>query len=401
MRVVDVMRFAGGAVAAARTRSGMLVLAMAVGVTSVLLLSWVAESARRYVGEQFAALGTHTIIVLPGRSETTGGAPPLLAETPRDLTLDDALALLRSAHVDRIAPVVVGTAQVAHGTLDREATVLGTTPALLAIHHLEVVRGRPWPAGDPRRSAAVCLLGTEIANELFPTTQALGAWVRIGERRFRVAGVLGSTGRSLSLDVDDMALVPVASAQALFDAPGLFRVLVEARSRASIAPAVADVKRILTARHQGEQDVTVITQDAVLATFDRVLKALSWTLAAIASISLVVAGILVMNVMVVAVSQRREEIGLLRALGAPKHTVAVLFVVEAALLSGCGAAAGLAAGTAIARAAAAFDDRLAATPPLWAAIAAATVAILAGVVFGVAPARRAAALRPTEALARR
>ncbi|MCA8975457.1 MAG: ABC transporter permease [Planctomycetes bacterium] len=373
---------------------------MTIGTAGVALLTWLGDAARHYVVGQFDALGTNLVIVLPGRSETTGGAPPLLGETSRDLTLDDAEALLRSAAVRRVAPVVVGGAEIAYGNRSRETTVLGSTAELLEVRHLELAMGRFLPAGFDA-GEAVCVIGATVRRELFDRQSPLGEFVRLGDRRYRVTGVLATGGMSLGTDLDDMVAIPAASAQALFDSPGLFRILIEATDKAAVPRAAADVERILAERHEGENDVTVITQDAVSSTFDGILRALTMAVAGIAAISLVVAGVLIMNVMVVAVTQRRAEVGLLKALGAEAATIRRLFLGEALLLSLFGCGTGLLLGDGMSRLLVRFAPMLEAGVPAWAAAAAAVVAVGCGLVFGTAPARRAARLDPVQSLARR
>jgi putative ABC transport system permease protein len=195
-------------------------------------------------------------------------------------------------------------------------------------------------------------------------------------------------------------IIPVASAQALFNAPSLFRILVEVKTRAAIPKVIKFVEDTIRARHQGEEDVTVITQDAVLATFDRILGTLTYAVAGIAGISLAVAGILIMNVMLVAVSQRTAEIGLLKALGASRLAILVLILIEALLLSSIGGVIGLAIGQL-----GSWGIRLAfpilqAYPPNWAMITSVLVAISTGVVFSLLPARQAARLDPVLALSK-
>lgn len=401
MNLAEQLRFALHSLLANRLRSALILAAMAIGTAGVVLLIWLGESGRRYVVDQFAALGTNLVVVLPGRTETTGGAPPLFGETPRDLTLDDALALLRSDSVARVAPIVAGSVLAAHGGREREAMVLGSTADLLEVRHLTLGSGRFLPGGDPRLASAVCVLGGTIHRELFGGRSALGEWVRLGDRRYRVVGVLSSSGRSLGTDLDEMVVLPVASAQALFDTEGLFRLLVQSRSRDTVARTVADVAAILAARHDGEADVTVITQEAVLGTFDGILRALTLAVAGIAAVSLLVAGILIMNVMVVAVSQRRTEVGLLKALGAPRRTIGRLFLWEALLLALGGAASGIGLAEAISRVLARLQPMLTPGTPPWAVAGAVAVALLIGTLFGVLPARRAARLDPVLALARR
>ncbi|MFQ5993552.1 MAG: ABC transporter permease [Acidiferrobacterales bacterium] len=397
----DVLRFAGKALRGYRLRTLLMLIAMAIGVAAVVILTSLGDGARRFVVNEFSSLGTHLLIVLPGRSETTGGPPPLLGQTPRDLTIDDAFALERIRAVRRIAPISVGSAAASFARRDRDAIVIGTTHEFLAVRHLAMAQGRFLPATDPRRASPVCVLGAKIRQELFGPEKTLGQWVRIGDRRFRVIGVLASEGRSIGIDIEEVVVIPVASALALFDTASLFRILVEARSREAIADARSRITEIIRTRHDGEDDVTVITQDAVLATFDRVLRALTLTVAGIAAISLAVAGILIMNVMLVAVSQRTSEIGLLKALGATARTIQALFLAEAGVLSFFGAALGFCAGQfggwIIGRIYPAFPVGT----PLWAVASALAVALFTGLFFGVLPARRAARLDPVQALSRR
>jgi putative ABC transport system permease protein len=378
-----------------------MVLAMAIGVASVVVLTALGEGARRYVTNEFISLGTNLLIVLPGRSETTGGPPPLLGETPRDLTLEDALSLARSSAIRRVAPITLGSAPVSWKDRHREVIVFGSTPAFFEIRDLSMAQGRFLPPGDPTRGSAVCVLGYKLKKELFGNASPLGAWTRIGDRRFQVIGVLAKKGQSLGHDMADVAVVPVASAQTLFNTSTLFRVLVQAKGRDAIPRAKKAILSTVRERHEGEDDITVVTQDALLATFDKIFKTLTFSVAGIAGISLAVAGVLIMNVMLVAISQRTSEIGLLKAIGAPRSQILCLFLAESAMLSLIGAAFGLVVSFlgiwALARAFPSFPLRV----PLWALGLAAAVALVTGLVFGALPARRAAKLDPVQALSRR
>jgi putative ABC transport system permease protein len=402
VRFADLLEFAWRVVRGYRARTVLIFLAMGVGVAAVVAVSSIGEGARLYVVNQFGSLGTHLVVVLPGRSETAGAMPGvLMGRTPRDLTLDDALALKRSPAVRRIAPLIIGAGEVRVGARIREGPVLGSTAELVAIRNMALAQGLFLPEGDPHHAEPVCVIGSKLARELFPGRAALGEWLRIGDRRFRVVGVLASSGVGLGMNTDEIAFVPVSIGLQMLDTNSLFRVLVEARHRGALDAAKAQTREVIKARHDGEEDVTVITQDAVLATFDRVLGTLTLGVAGIAAISLAVAGILVMNVMLVSVTQRTPEIGLLKALGATAGTIRAAFLAEAALLSAAGGVAGFAIGQAGAWAIRQFYPAYPAFPPDWAVAAGLGTALLTGIVFGVLPARRAARLDPVQALARR
>ena len=399
MRLIDTLRFARDAATGYPVRTALSVLAMAIGVAAVVLLTALGDGARRYVVGQFSSLGTNLVIVLPGRSGTGGFNPAnAITSTPRDLTIDDAASLRRLPGVRRVAPLAVGTSEIAFGGKLREAMVAGSTAEFIPIRNFELAQGKALPDDDWNRGASVVIIGAKIREEVFGAQPALGQLVRVGDRRLRVIGVLAPTGQGLGMNTDELLIVPVALAQAMFNSNTLFRVMLEANSREQI-PAVKDAALTqLKQRHRGEEDITVITQDAILATFDKLLGALTMAVAGIAAISLAVAGILVMNVMLIAVTQRTGEIGLLKALGAPARTIRLAFLTEAAMLSAVGALVGYLLGQI-----GAFVLRLVfpvfpAYPPDWAVIAGLGTAIGTGLLFGFLPARRAALLDPVQAL---
>ena len=402
MKLRDTAALAWGSLTGFRTRSILMVLAMAIGVSAVVILTSLGEGARRYVVAEFSALGTHLIIVFPGRTETGGNLPGMLVgRSPRDLTLGDALALLKSRHVSRVAPLNIGSAQISAGQRSRDVPVLGTTHDFAVIRRMDLSQGRFLPEADPTAPQPFCVIGDKLRRELFGAQSPLGQWVRVGDRRFRVVGVFGAQGQALGFNTDELVAIPVASAQQLFNQESLLRILVEARNREALEAARDDVRRILIARHEGEEDVTVVTQDAVLATFDRILRTLTFAVGGIAAISLAVAGILIMNVMLIAIAQRTREIGLLKAIGASSTHIRRLFIAEAITLSFIGAVAGYALGQAGVVAIRWIYPQFPASAPAWAIGAAIVTAIATGLIFSVAPARRAARLDPVAALARR
>ena len=401
MLLTDTFHHALTSIKSQLLRTVLIVLAMSIGVTSVTVLIALSESARRYIINEFEALGTHLIIVLPGRTETTGGPPPLFGETPRDLTLEDAGSLLRSPYIAALAPLTIGLAPVTAAGLERETNVFGSTHELLRVRHLTMAQGSFLPKTETDEALSICVIGQTIRKELFANIPALGQWLRINDRRFRVIGVLASEGESIGVDFDEMVIIPVASAQALFDTQSLFRILIETKSRDAMFKAIDEVKKIIKLRHEGEDDITIITQDSVVSAFNKILTALTIAVACIGGISLIVAGILVMNVMLVSVTQRTAEIGLLKALGASQTQVQWLFLAEAILLSLVGALLGLIVGQLGIYGLQVVYPNFPVDLPDWGLISAIGVSILTGLLFGVLPARKAAKLDPIAALAKR
>ena len=402
MRSADLIRFARDAATGNPLRASLLVLAMAIGVAAVVVLTALGDGARRYVMGEFSALGSNLVIVLPGRSQTGGFSPGnAITNTTRDLTIDDAQALQRASAVSQVAPLAVGTSEISAGGKLREVMVAGTVSQYAKVRQLTLAQGRFLAPVDWRRGASEAVIGAKVRDEIFGSDPSLGQLVRIGDRRFRIVGVLGSSGQGLGMNTDELVFVPVSLAQSMFNSNTLFRILVEAHGRESIDAAKTQVAGIIQQRHEGEQDVTVITQDAVLATFDRLLGALTLGVAGIAAISLAVAGILVMNVMLVSVSQRTAEIGLLKALGATSGRIRLLFLAEASMLSLTGAAVGYVLGQLGAALIRQLYPSFPAYPPDWAVFAGLATALVTGILFGVLPARRAAQMDPVQALSKR
>jgi putative ABC transport system permease protein len=303
--------------------------------------------------------------------------------------------------VRRIAPLIVGAGDVHWNARNRSTPVIGTTSDFITVRQMEMGQGVFLPEGDPHHAQPVCVIGAKVKRELFAGHEAVGEWLRIGDRRFRVIGVLASQGQSLGFNTDEIVLVPLAAAQALFNTESLFRVMIEAKSRSQLPFAKQDILTIVRERHEGERDITVVTQDAILSTFDRILGALTLALASIAAISLGVAGVLIMNVMLISVAQRKREIGLLKALGATGAQVRMIFFTEAVLLALAGALAGLAAGWLGQKILADLAPSIPFTTPWWALIAAPLTAVVTSIIFSVAPARQAARLDPVVALSSR
>jgi putative ABC transport system permease protein len=398
VRFLDLLAFAAGALRGHRLRTALSVAGVAVGISAVVALTALGEGARRYVVDQFVALGSNLLIVLPGKVETTGALP--LGGVTHDLTIADFRALERLPRVRGAAPVVVGTDTVHFQDRGRAVPVLGTTAEFASIRQLGVGAGEFLPPGDPNQGGGEIVLGVKVADELFRGASPLGQIVRVGSWRFRVVGVLAPRGRSLSFNLDDVVFIPVRTAMRVFNRPTLFRIFVDVRVHGEMEQTKRDVERLMIERHRAD-DVTVISQDALLAAFSKILNALTLALVGIASVSLAVAGVGIMNVMLVSVTERRAEIGLLKAVGAQNRQVLAAFLTEAVLLAAGGGVAGLALGAGAIRAFVGFYPSFPASPPPWAVAAALALSVAVGVSFGVWPARRATRLDPVAALARR
>lgn len=401
MTAFDSLAFAGRALLGHRLRTVLSLLGVAVGVASVVLLTSLGEGARLYVVGEFAALGSNLLIVTPGKTETSGLAPPV-GTAPHDLTLDDVAAIERRVpRIRHVAPMAIGSVTARAGDLTRDVVVAGVTPEWKSVRRLNIGIGQFLPAGEAAADASVCVVGAAIQRELFLGANPLGEMLRLGDERFRIVGVIAPRGTSLGMDLDEIVIVPLARHMKMFNLTSLFRVLVEVRSQDDLPAAQRAVIEILKARHDDEEDVTVQTQESMLTTFSSVLSMLTMALAGIAAISLSVAGVGIMNVMLVSVSERTREIGLLKALGASSGQILRLFLAEAATLSAAGGGAGLGAAIGLTALARRLYPSFPVQPPPWAIPLAVLVSLAVGVLFGVAPARRASKLDPVAALNRR
>ncbi len=398
----DIARFAWRALEGARTRSLLMVFATSIGVAAVVVLTSLGEGARRYVRQEFESLGTNLLIILPGRSETMGGSGALVSgRTARDLTIDDALALRRIRGVEHVTPLNLMEGEVSARGRRRDVPIAGSSSEIQTLWGLTMASGRFLPPQDPRNATFHCVLGSVVGRELFGGDSPLGQYVRLGDRRFRVIGVLEPKGERAGLNMDEMVIIPVGSAQVLFNLSSLLRIAVMTRSREDIPSAKIEIARLLAERHGGEEDVTLLSEEALSSAFDKILVALTFALGGIAAISMAVAGILIMNVMLIAVAHRTGEIGLLKALGASPQQIRLLFFAEAALLSSVGAVLGSLIGQVGSFVIRRLYPAVPAFAPGWAVAGALLLAVAAGIAFSVLPARRAANLDPAQALARR
>lgn len=397
MSIGDLFRFSARGLSGHGLRTALSLLGVSIGVAAVVILTALGEGARRYVIDQFASLGTNILIVVPGKTETTGTVGA--GGVPNDLTLDDALAIERQVATARhVAPLSMGTEQVAYGERRRQVAILGTTDQYRAARQLQMQSGSFLPEAEMQRGSSIVVLGPKLARELFDGQNPIGKVVRVGSSRMRVIGVLARQGVKMGMDFDDLAMVPVSTGMRMFNRSSLFRILVQARTQADLDMVQQAVRQVLIDRHD-EEDFTVITQDSVMSTFTAILGVLTLVVGAIAAISLTVAGIGIMNVMLVSVSERTREVGLLKALGVGRRQILSIFVTEAALISSMGGLLGLLLGWLAIRLLVQIYPAFPAIPPAWAVWAALLVSVAVGVTFGLLPARRASRLDPVLALA--
>lgn len=397
MRATDFVNLALTSLAAYRLRSALSALGIAVGIASVILLTSIGEGTRQYVVSEFTQFGTNLLSVNPGKTETTGFSSGIAATT-RKLTIEDAGAVARLPGVEVAVPSLFGPARVEWENRGRDVFVYGVTSDAPRAWKMVVRQGQFLPPGDPRRGSPVAVLGPKLKRELFGDRNAVGERVRIGGASFRVLGVLGSKGQFLGLDLDDSVYVPVATAQRLFNRDDLLSIDVLFSPNRTAASVGESIRRLLVDRHDGEEDFTVVTQDKMLEVLNRVLGVVTVAVGAIGGISLLVGAIGILTMMWIAVNQRTQEIGLVRALGARRAQVLLLFLLEASLLSTAGGVAGVlgAAGlSGLLRLA--FPGLPIRTPPEYVAGAIA-LSFAVGLASSVLPARRAASFEPVEAL---
>jgi putative ABC transport system permease protein len=372
-------------------------LGIAIGVTAVVLLTSLGEGARRYIVAQFSQFGTNVLAINPGKTETMG-IPHAFGGTTHKLTIEDAEALARLPDVTKVVPLAMGQARVEGGGRGRSVFVYGTTSSLPEVLIFEIGQGSFLPPGDPRRGGSVAVLGPKLKRELFGEENALGKFVRVAGARLRVIGVMSPKGRMLGFDIDDAAYIPVATAMRLFNLDELQEIDVLFAHEGMTDIVAERVRKALTERHGDKEDFTLTTQTEMLDVFGRVMDVITFAVAAIAGISLLVGAIGIFTMMWISVGERVGEIGLMRALGATQRQVLFIFLAEALLLTSLGGTAGLLAGLAIILAVRLLAPEVPLQVPLNYVLAAMGMSVFAGLLSGVSPARRAASLEPVDAL---
>ncbi len=396
--MIEYLRSAISALIANKVRASLTMLGVIIGVLAVTLLVSVGDGARKYLDDTIGGIGTNLLIVTAGKRETKGmGGQPL--NSARPLTLDDVRALERQGTLLRaVSAVIQGGGAVRYQGRTRDVTVIGVGPSFADLRNMHVGVGEFVRQEDVDGHRRVVVLGRTVVRELFGDEPALGKPLRIADGRFRVVGIMEPKGTSLGFDLDDLVFIPVTAAQDLFGKDDISSIMTAARAKDDVGQAMGQVDEIIARRRNGEHVITIQSQDDLLATFGTITTAMTWVLLCIASISLLVGGIGIMNIMLVSVRERTREIGVRRAMGATRTDILLQFLLESVLISVCGGGVGLGLGIGIIVAVQRFAPSIPVQMSPWIAAVAFGSACVVGIVSGVVPARSGAALDPVDAL---
>jgi putative ABC transport system permease protein len=396
MRTRDFLNLTGTSLIAHRMRSFLTALGISVGIAAVVLLTSIGEGLHQFVLSEFTQFGTTLISINPGKT-TTSGANVGGFGTERPLTIEDSEALKRLPYARAVVPLVQGNAEVEADNRRRRTTVYGAGSEWPEAYNMRVKSGRFLPEDDPVAPRAFAVLGSKLRQELFGERNPLGQRITIGGSRYRVIGVMESKGTVLGFDLDDTVYIPAARALSLFNKDTLFQIDVMYEEGTTVDTVVEGIKSLLEARHDRE-DVTITTQQQMLDVLGSVLDVLTFAVGAIGGISLLVGAIGIVTIMTIAINERTNEIGLLRALGARQSQVLSLFLGEAIVLAAIGGLSGLVLGIGIAQLLHFALPALPVHTPVHYVLLAEAIAVVIGLLAGVLPARRAALLDPVEAL---
>lgn len=396
MRPADAAGLSFSAIIHYPLRSALTALGIAIGVSAVILLTSISEGLHRFVLAEFTQFGTNLIGISPGKTTTTGISGAVIGNI-RPLTLEDADALRQIPQVIDTVPVTQGSAAVEYRQRSRHSTVIGAGPAAPEVWQFNVFMGKFLPADDPVNARPYAVLGHKLYVELFKNENPLGEYIRIGGYRYRVTGVMEPKGQLLGFDLDDAIYIPAARALEMFNRDSLMEVDVLYSPGADANKLSERIRALLQARH-GSEDFTIVTQEQMLETLGDILNILTMAVAAIGAISLLVGGIGILTIMTIAVNERTNEIGLLRALGSSQRQISLLFLSEALVLSALGGILGLILGAGAAEVIHWVVPALPTHLSLNYILLAEMVAVSIGLIAGVFPAQRAAKLDPVEAL---
>jgi putative ABC transport system permease protein len=333
-----------------KMRSALTMLGIIIGVGAVIAMVAVGTGASRQITSQIASMGSNLLIILPGA--TTSGGVRMGAGTQPTLSLGDAEAIQKeSSAVSDVAPIHNGVAQVVYGHLNWSTGIVGTTPGVMTVREWELTAGRAFTQQDVKRTK-VALLGQTVVDNLFGDQSPVGQTIRIKNVPFTVIGVLAPKGQSaMGQDQDDTILIPVTTAQKkLFGAqfPGMVRIIMVKAKSADSGSAEKQINELLRQRHhigqKQDNDFTVRNLTQIMQAQEQSTRVMTLLLGAIASVSLLVGGIGIMNIMLVSVTERTREIGIRMAIGAKTWDIRLQFIIEALTLSLIGGIIGIIAG---------------------------------------------------------
>ena len=407
MNFLALLRIALRALAVNKLRSALTMLGIIIGVGAVIVMIAVGSGAQARVAEQIRALGSNLLLVMPG--STTAGGVRMGFGSGSTLTEDDVVAINRELPEALAAPALRGTAQVIWGNSNWSTQVFGTTPEYLEVRQWPLASGRGFEAGEMAGAAKVCLIGATVAKQLFGAADPLDQSIRIKRIPFTVIGVLDVKGQSMmGTDQDDLILVPIKTARSrVLGTASAARnrtvgtIWVKAADGLDTKVVEEQVRSLLRQRHRvqagADDDFSLRNLQEVMAAQEASSRVLALLLAAVASVSLLVGGIGIMNIMLVSVTERTREIGLRMAVGARTRDILGQFLVEAVTLSLIGGLIGVGLGMGTSLAIAEFAGWRIVIAPEAVGLAVA-FAFVIGVFFGFYPARKAARLNPVEAL---
>ncbi len=407
MNLLGLLRVAMRALAVNKLRSALTMLGIIIGVAAVIVMIAVGAGAQARVEEQIRSLGSNLLLILSGT--TTAGGVRMGFGSNLTISEDDAAAISREIPEALAAPALRGTAQIVWGNQNWSTVIFGVTPEYLEVRQWELAAGAAFDASDMAGATKVCLIGQTVARQLFGGVNPLGQQIRVRRVPFTVVGVLEGKGQSMmGTDQDDLVLMPITTARKrVLGASNLAKqrsvstIWVKVREGSSMKAGEDQVRSLLRQRHRlqpgQDDDFSLRNLEEVAATQEASSRVLALLLAAVASVSLVVGGIGIMNIMLVSVTERTREIGLRMAVGARTRDILGQFLVEAVTLSLIGGLVGVALGVAAAFGVAQLAGwRIVLAPE--AVLLAVAFAFAIGVFFGFYPARKAARLNPVEAL---
>ncbi|MBD2384913.1 ABC transporter permease [Cylindrospermum sp. FACHB-282] len=402
MNLLESVQMAVKTLLSNKLRSALTMLGIVIGNASVIAMIGIGEGGQKFVSKELESLGPNVLFVIPGNRETQR----VSRDVPKTLVLEDAEAI--ATQVPTIAGVAaeLNSRQVAtYGNKNTDINIVGTVPSFLKVRDFEIATGRFFTDLDMKRSNQVAVLGTKLAERLFGSSNPVGQQLRIKNTSFQVIGVLAPKGSNVGVDYDDAALIPIFTmANRIVGRTSpygleLTYIVTSAKNADSVDAAEFQITNLLRQRHKltGEDDFNIRTQKDALQTVGQITGALTIMLTAISAISLFVGGIGIMNIMLVSVTERTQEIGLRKAIGATEQDILLQFIIEAVIVSAIGGLVGTAVG-------ASGIILVAVLTPLKAGISPVAIAVAVGVsggiglFFGVVPARRAAQLDPIVAL---